>query len=252
MNHADAVGSPKATRVTVIDDDELFRESLCRNLRSQGFTVSDYPDGPSGLDFLLEKRDCDLVLLDWKMPKMNGLEVLQKMREADVRAPVIFLTALTDQIYEESALLHGAVDFIDKSRSFTILLKRIELIESRGTDAAGREDGILTQVGSLEVDGASHRARWKGRQLNLTLNEFAIIERLATHGGRDLSYRELYDTIRGEGFAAGIGDHGYRANVRAFIKRIREKFREVDPDFSAIENFPGFGYRWRDDDHDRT
>jgi two-component system response regulator ChvI len=252
VNLPEPENAARATRVTVIDDDELFRESLCRNLKSQGFTVSDYPDGPSGLGFLLEKRDCDLVLLDWKMPKMNGLEVLQQIREAGVRVPVIFLTALTDQIYEESALLHGAVDFIDKSRSFTILLKRIELIESRGAESGGPDDSLLRQVGSLELDGASHRARWKERELNLTLNEFAIIERLATHGGRDLSYRELYDTIRGEGFAAGIGDHGYRANVRAFIKRIREKLREVDPDFSAIENFPGFGYRWRDDEHDRT
>ena len=174
----------------------------------------------------------------------------QKMREADVRAPVIFLTALTDQIYEESALLHGAVDFIDKSRSFTILLKRIELIESRG--AVGPNERMLVRVGPLELDGASHRARWKGRELNLTLNEFAIIERLATHGGRDLSYRQIYDTIRGEGFAAGIGDHGYRANVRAFIKRIREKIRAVDGEFTAIENFPGFGYRWRDDEHGQT
>ncbi len=252
MNVSGVEGSLGTTRVTVIDDDDLFRESLCRNLKCQGFIVTDHPDGPSGLESLLNKAECDLILLDWKMPEMNGLEVLQRMREADLQAPVIFLTALTDQIYEESALLHGAVDFIDKSRSFTILLKRIELIKGRRGGAVGHEDHRVLQVGRLELDAASHRARWKGRELNLTVNEYAIVERLATHEGRDLRYRELYDTIRGEGFAAGIGDHGYRANVRAFIKRIREKIRTVDPEFSSIENFPGFGYRWRNGEHDET
>lgn len=99
--------------------------------------------------------------------------------------------------------------------------------------------------GDLQLDAHTRRAHWRGHPVPLTLGEFAIVERLCNDGDRDVSYRALYDVVRGDGFVAGAGDNGYRVNVRAFVKRIRQKFRTVDPDFDAIENFPGFGYRWR-------
>ena len=116
--------------VVIVDDDDLFRESLEQNLTESDFKVIGFADAPAALDHLNSNGDADLVLLDWKMAPMSGIELLRRLRESGAEVPVIFLTALSDQIYEEAALIGGAVDFVEKSRSFTILLKRIELILS--------------------------------------------------------------------------------------------------------------------------
>ncbi|TAN68014.1 MAG: response regulator transcription factor, partial [Magnetospirillum sp.] len=188
-------------------------------------------------------RRPDLLLLDWKMPGINGIEVLRRMRAAQVTLPVIFLTVLSDQIFEEAALLGGAVDFVEKSRSFTILERRIQLILGRGN--AAEPDTVTTRIGALSLDTASRRAQWRGVAVNLTVGEFSMVEALAAKTGRDVSYRELYDAGRGKGFHGGAGEDGYRTNVRASIKRVREKFKAVDPDFEQIGNYPGFGYVWQ-------
>jgi two-component system response regulator ChvI len=177
---------------------------------------------------------------------------LRRLRETDAETPVIFLTALSDQIYEEAALVGGAVDFVEKTRSFTILLRRIELAlgGARAEPVATARQGTHAanqHVGSLELDPETARAQWKGGRVELTLSEFNIVRYLAERAGQDVRYREIYDLVRGKGFIAGTGLDGYRANVRTFIKRIRQKFREVDPAFDAIENYAGFGYRWRAD-----
>lgn len=99
--------------------------------------------------------------------------------------------------------------------------------------------------GGLRLQPTYRRAYWREREVPLTSGEFRIVAELASNAGEDRTYRELYDAVRGPGFAAGSGPDGYRVNVRAFVKRIRRKFRGVDDDFDAIENFPGFGYRWR-------
>jgi len=236
-------------RVAVVDDDEFFRESLSRNLMDAGFRVRSYSAGQPALEEMLGGREFDLVLLDWKMPGLNGLEVLRRMREGGVGLPVIFLTVLSDQIYEESALQHGAVDFVDKSRSFSILLKRIEITLKglKRREEGEEEESHLERLGPLELRRDVQRATWRGMEVALTLNEFRIVEFLAERSGRDVKYREIYDLVHGQGFLAGAGADGYRANVRTFIKRIRQKFRDIDPTFEAIENYPGFGYRWRAD-----
>jgi two-component system response regulator ChvI len=183
------------------------------------------------------------------MPDMNGIEVLRTLRAQGMRTPAIFLTALTDQIFEEAALTTGAVDFVEKSRSFSILAKRIALIidGSKSVGGPGGEgDDQPRQIAleNLSVDLDSHQVTWKGTEVELTLTEFEIIHRLASRSGRDVGYRELYDLVHGEGFVAGDGAEGYRANVRTLIKRIRQKFRNVDEQFDEIRNYPGFGYRW--------
>lgn len=164
-------------------------------------------------------------------------------RVVTVTLPVIFLTVLSDQIFEEAALLGGAADFVEKSRSFTILERRIQLILGRG-NAAG-PDAAATRIGALSLDTASRRAQWRGVAVNLTVGEFSMVEALAAKTGRDVSYRELYDAGRGKGFHGGAGEDGYRTNVQASIKRVREKFKAVDPDFEQIGNYPGFGYVWQ-------
>jgi len=243
-------------RLVLVDDDALFRESLGQNLVDAGFEVCSFEGGETALHHLLAEEDNDIVLLDWKMPEMNGIEVLRRMRHAGLQVPVIFLTVLTDQIYEEAALQGGAVDFVEKSRSFAILLKRLNLIlegikggKPAANDESGQEpgDGPSTLMrGELELRRESSRAFWKTLEVPLSITEFKMVELLATRVGQDVRYRELYDLVHGEGFVAGYGMEGYRSNVRAFVKRIRQKFRDVDPEFDEIENYSGFGYRWRE------
>ena len=231
--------------IVIVDDDELFSESVSRNLEDAGYGALAFPDGASGLAYLADKPAADIVLLDWKMPGMTGIDVLQHLRRENIDIPVIFLTVLSDQVYEEAGLLGGAVDFIEKSRNFSILLRRIELILGgrKGPEPDAKRGGLV-ETGKLTLDHDSHRASWAGTQLGLTLTEFKIVVLLAENTGRDISYREIYDIVHGEGFMAGDGEIGYRTNVRAFIKRIRQKFRDADSDFTAVQNYPGFGYRW--------
>ena len=245
------MNSTSPSRILVVDDDELFSESIGRNLEDSGFAVSTFADGPSVLDHLDGGGDGDLILLDWKMPGMNGIEVLRRIRAQGHAVPVIFLTVLSDQIYEEAGLLGGAVDFIEKSRSFSILLKRIQLTlggARAGTATPERATGTPEAVGELALQSESGRAFWKDALVELTLTEFKVVELLAARAGSDVPYREIYDVMRGEGFVAGEGEEGYRANVRTLIKRIRQKFRGLDSDFEQIENYAGFGYRWRSPD----
>jgi two-component system response regulator ChvI len=242
-------------RVVIVDDDDLFRESLGLNLSEEGYDVVDFPNGESVLDFFDKGNPADAVLLDWRMPGLDGLGVLRRLRETRVETPVIFLTMLSDEIYEEAALKWGAVDFIDKSRRLPIILGRLKLITdgakaltNTGPNSAGEIDAAgNVRRGPLELRIDIHRAYWNASQVDLTLSEFAIIKFMVTQSGRDVTYRQIYDIVRGKDFVAGFGTDGFRANVRSFIKRIRKKFRDVDPEFDRIDNYPGFGYRWRDE-----
>jgi len=239
-------------RILIVDDDGLFRESLSRNLSDAGFATTSFGDGVSALRHLTEAGPPDMILLDWKMPGMTGIQVLRQLRDRRVDAPVVFLTVLSDQIYEEAGLLGGAVDFIEKSRSFSILLHRLELILSgrkgRQMAQAAPPPATVFEHGDLQLRRDTNRAFWKNIRLELTQTEFQIVDHLVTRAGHDVRYRELYDIVHGEGFVAGDGEIGFRANVRAFIKRIRQKFRDVDSTFTHIQNYPGFGYRWSDAD----
>lgn len=234
--------------IMIVDDDDLFRESVAQNLVDNGFQVTAVSRGEDAIAHFEDDKLTDLVLLDWKMPGMTGIDVLAHMRESGIQVPVIFFTVLNDQIYEEAALTSGAVDFVEKSRSFHILLRRIELIlagtksgEPGGEPASSDEEFIY---GDLDLKPETGRAYWKGKEVGLTLGEFRIVHYLATRAGQDIRYRDLYDQVHDTGFFAGTGPEGYRVNVRTFIKRIRQKFRGLDPKFDAIENYPGFGYRW--------
>jgi len=234
-------------RILVVDDDDEFRESLSLNLMDEGFGVTTFADGPSALEHLAAGESVDVILLDWRMPGMNGLEVLRELRQRGVMTPVIFLTALSDDIYEEAALAGGAVDFIDKSRRLSILVRRIELIAEGQRplpDRSQQQPPPQVRLGALELRFDINRAFWKGTAIDLTLTEFRMVSQLALKPGEDVSYRELYDLVHGKDFLAGSGADGYRANVRTFIKRIRKKFRDVDPEFDQVRNYAGFGYQW--------
>lgn len=236
-------------RVVLVDDDRLFRDAVAAGLRREGFEVTAYESGPVAIAALTEAeawRMIEVIILDWRMPELEGPQVLERLREAGVTTPVVMLTSLSDQVYEEAALGFGAVDFVDKERSVTILARRLRNAAARGSgdDDAEPVNGVVT-VDDLSLDLSARRARWRDREVDLTLTEFDMVALMAQRAGRDVTYRELYDLVHGQGFQSGSGSEGFRSNVRGFIKRIRRKFATVDPGFEAIENYPGFGYRWR-------
>src|SRR5262249_12042181 len=119
---------PRRISVLLVDDDDLYRDALHMTLRDDGLDVASFGSGRAALDHIDAGNTADAILLDWRMPEMNGLEVLHQLRERGVATPVIFLTALKDDTHEEAALAGGAVDFIDKSRRMPILMRRIGLI----------------------------------------------------------------------------------------------------------------------------
>jgi two-component system, OmpR family, response regulator ChvI len=229
----------------LVDDDDQFRESLSLNLVDEGYEVTSFDNGRDALAYL-NCGGVDAMLLDWRMPNLSGIDVLRRMRGASITIPVIFLTVLSDDIYEEAALEGGAVDFIDKARRLPILLRRLQLIAEGGRPAAEPEpvQAPFLCLGQLMLRFDTNRALWVGRAVDLTLTEFRIVTLLAEKAGQDVGYREIYDLVHGKDFIAGNGSEGYRANVRTFIKRIRKKFRDVDSGFDHIENYASFGYRW--------
>ena len=162
--------------VVLTDDDELFRESLGLNLTDEGYDVTSFSNGHETLTYLQEGGEADVLLLDWRMPELTGIDVLRRLRRAGIAIPVIFLTVLSDDVYEQAALEGGAVDFIDKSRRLPILLKRLELIAEgiRPARAAEASPAVLRRT-DLELRCDSHRAFWNDTMVDLSLTEFRII-----------------------------------------------------------------------------
>lgn len=231
--------------VIVVDDDPLLVRTLAGNLEDAGISTRTFTEGGAAVEWFNHGGRAAAVMLDWHMPALDGMAVLRRLRTAGVDSPILFLTGHSQPIYEEAALGGGAVDFIDKSKSFSIILQRLRLAMGRSASTAPTPSAPAPVDGqALTLDIASARAFWRGRQVDLTIGEFRVVRLLAERAGRDVSYREIYDSVRGEGFLAGSGEEGYRANVRAMVKRIRQKFRAVDDTFDALANYPGFGYRW--------
>ena len=233
-------------RALLVDDDDPYREALKGELLEAGFDVDDFPDGRDALESLSRGHGCDIVLLDWKMPSMSGLDMLRQLKRRNIRVPVIFLTGLPSEDFEAHALADGAVDFIDKSRAFSILTMRMRLAIHSSRASGENGNGEELTSGRLRLKPKTCSTSWDGRTVELTVTEFRIIRHLVRRAGDNVGYREIYDCVHGAGFIAGYGDDGFRTNVRSLIKRIRQKFRAIDPEFGEIENLPGFGYRWRD------
>jgi two-component system response regulator ChvI len=260
-----AIGEAEIRRVVLVESDQYYREVLTVELLRQGFIVHAFADGASLLGSLATAIDADLAVIDWDLPKTPGIKVLAQLRQHGVNLPVVFLTGKVIagdnhdhdrcvlaprealNAYECMAFDHGAVDFIAKSRDRQVLVRRlrsvVELVKPKPkpkTDLPVQErlacDKLLLE---------SSRAYWNQVDVDLTLGEYNIVHLLASKAGSFVTYRSVYDRLRYEGFIAGTGGDGFRANVRSAIKRIRNKFRACDPAFDEIENYTGFGYCWR-------
>ena len=239
----------------LVDDDAMFLWVLANNLEEAGYEVLGFDDPHRALDAVRQGIRPDCCVLDWRMPGIDGLALFRQLREQGVPAPVVFLTSHGQSIFEEAALDAGAADFVDKTRGPAIIRQRLSLALTRSSAQADppdeASDGLgdspdkpELRVGELSLALASKRATWRGCAVPLSRNEFDVVMLLAEKAGQDVGYRQIYDVVRGQGFAAGQGEDGYRANVRAMVKRIRRKFMQLDQEFAALHNYAGFGYRW--------
>lgn len=232
----------KMQRITLVDDDENILTSVSMALEAEDFAVKTFSDSEKGLDDVLGDRP-DLVVLDVKMPRLDGFEVLERLRKkSDV--PVIFLTSKDDEVDEVLGLRLGADDYITKPFSQRLLIERIRSILRReAARAVPREQGTApddSQNEPLLMDKARHLCEWKGSVVNLTVTEFMLIEALASRPGQVLSRDQLIDS------AYGANIYVDDRTIDAHIRRVRKKFKIADPEFDEIETLYGVGYRFKD------
>ena len=230
--------------ITLVDDDENIVASISLALESHGHTVKAYFDGASGLA-ALESDPPDLVILDVKMPRMDGMEVLRRLR-AGTEIPVIMLTSKDDEIDEILGFNLGADDYIHKPFSQRLLLERVKAvlrragIEAPGGAAEPTGGSKAIKRGRLTLDPARHDCLWDNKPVRLTVTEFLLLQSLAARPGFVKSRDNLMD--------AAYDDQVYvdDRTIDSHIKRMRKKFRQVDKTFDAIETLYGVGYRYRE------
>ena len=231
--------------ITLIDDDENIVASVSLALESHGHVVKAYYDGASGLD-AVESQAPDLVILDVKMPRMDGMEVLRRLRQT-TEIPVIMLTSKDDEIDEILGFNLGADDYIHKPFSQRLLLERVKAVLRRARPeedepgvAPGSPNSKIMKRGKLTLDSARHDSLWDCKPVRLTVTEFLLMQSLAQRPGFVKSRDNLMD--------AAYDDQVYvdDRTIDSHIKRMRKKFRQVDPEFDSIETLYGVGYRYRE------
>src|SRR5882757_7312877 len=232
-------------RVLLVEDDEDYREIVGSELSWHGFAVRSFADGASLLGSLDVTADADVIVLDWRLPNISGIDLLPQLRQRGVNLPVVFLTSHPQPANEKLAFERGALDFIDKTRGVEILARRLRLAAKSGKPAANSEAAAPIVCCELVLSPTTYRAYWKEADVALTVSEYDVVHLLASNVGRYQAYRTIYDLQYYEGFVAGQGNQGYRTNVRSSIKRIRKKFCKLDPTFAEIQNSTALGYRWR-------
>jgi len=239
-----SVSEPDAIRVLLIGDGAIDRGFLAERLSKQGFAVRTVAALPGASNAV---RDAEVIVLHCDQAKMSSIDLLDILQRQAAGVPIVLLTGEASPAREGLALDKGAIDVIGQSRSTEVLARRLKDV----VKAFGRRDqsqaGGMT-CGKLLLRPDIGRAYWKDADLGLTLGEYNIVYLLASNVGRYMTYRAIYDRLHYEGFIAGDGADGYRANVRSAIKRIRNKFRSFDPTFDEIENYNGFGYCWKKPD----
>ena len=232
-------------RALFVEDDNDFREALADHLSGLGFAIQGFADGTALLHALDTAIDADVIILDWKLPKTSGIDLLAELRRRSINLPVVFLTGNTATSHERLALELGASDFIDKARGVEVLVRRLRLVVKLAKPAADPQPDNRIDCGRLVLKPDISRAYWNEADVGLSVGEFKVVHLLGSNLGRYVTYRAIYDQLHYEGFIAGSGDHGYWSTVRTTIKRIRNKFHECDPTFAEIENYTRVGYCWR-------
>ena len=247
ISPAEAQGSPeRVMQIALVDDDRNILTTVAIALQAEGFATRIYSDGETALKALLDNPP-DLAVFDIKMPKMDGMELLRRLREHSA-LPVIFLTSKDDESDEEAGLQQGADDYIAKPFSLRLLIARIRAILRRA-DAGTLPGGGMAPLepapatltrGRLFMDPARHHVAWEGKPVSLTVTEFLILEALAIRPGVIKSRNQLMDAAYPDDVF--VDDR----TVDSHIKRMRRKFKLVDQSFDAIDTLYGAGYSFTD------
>jgi two-component system, OmpR family, response regulator ChvI len=237
--------------IALVDDDRNILTSVSIALEAEGYKVETYTDGASALDGLLQ-RPPQLAIFDIKMPRMDGMELLRRLRQKS-DLPVIFLTSKDEEIDQLFGLKMGADDFITKPFSQRLLVERVKAVLRRGANreaaasgvAPAAKPGTTTQSRSLErgqlvMDQERHTCTWKNMPVTLTVTEFLILHALALRPGVVKSRDALMDAAYDE--QVYVDDR----TIDSHIKRLRKKFKMADNDFDMIETLYGVGYRFRE------
>ena len=236
-------GASVGQTIALVDDDRNILTSVTMALEAEGFNVRTFRDGDSALHGL-SVRPVDLAILDIKMPRMDGMELLQRLRKQS-NLPIIFLTSKDDEVDEILGLRMGADDYVKKPFSQRLLLERIQALLRRHDrkDTIGEDVDAVPPIicGDLILDTSRHLCEWRGEPVNLTVTEFLIVKVLAARPGLVKNRDQLMD--------AAYGEHIYvdDRTIDSHIKRLRKKFKVIDINFDHIETLYGIGYRYRED-----
>ena len=226
--------------IALVDDDRNILASVSMTLEAEGFAVRTFTDGAEALRAITQ-QPVDLAVLDIKMPRMDGMELLEKLRKSS-DLPVIFLTSKDDEVDELMGLRMGADDYIKKPFSQRLLIERIRTLLRREVSRSSTEKGAEAAVtrGELTLDGNRHLCTWKAQPVELTVTEFLLLKALAQRPGHVKSRDQLMDAAYGENIY--VDDR----TIDSHIKRLRKKFKVLDNEFNQIETLYGVGYRYRD------
>jgi len=230
--------------IALVDDDRNILTSVSMMLEAEGFEVTTYSDGQQAFD-AFNRASPDMAVLDIKMPRMDGMELLQRLRQTS-RMPVILLTSRDDEIDEVLGLRMGADDYVKKPFSQRLLVERIRALLRRqdvadGAVVAETEETKIIERGHLVMDPLRHAVTWKGQDVSLTVTEFLLLQALAKRPGFVKSRDQLMDVAYDD--QVYVDDR----TIDSHIKRLRKKLRMVDPEFSAIETLYGIGYRYNEE-----
>ena len=224
--------------IALVDDDRNITTSVSMMLQVEGFATIIAHDGEDGLE-LIKKNKPDLAILDIKMPRMDGMELLKKLR-AECTLPIIMLTSKDDEIDQISALQSGADDYITKPFSQKLLLERIRTLLRRTAATTPTQPSSSIRYGDLEMNDERHEIKWKEQNIIFTVTEYLLVRSLAIKPGivktRDQLITDSYDE------STFVDDR----IIDTHIKRIRKKFRDIDDTFDKIETLYGVGYRYKD------
>jgi len=230
--------------IVLVDDDRNILTSVSMALEAEGYQVRTYSDSEEALRALTQ-RPADMAVLDIKMPRLTGMELLSRLRaHATTQGmPVIFLTSKDEEVDEIMGLSMGADDYITKPFSQRLLLERIRAILRREQLRLNPPSADAAQIvtrGELTLDSARHQCMWKGKAVDLTVTEFLLVKALAQRVGHVKNRDQLMDAAYGESIY--VDDR----TIDSHIKRLRKKFRLIDPDFEQIETLYGVGYRYKE------
>lgn len=228
-------------KIVLVDDDRNITTSVSMALEAEGFTVKTFNDGEAGLEGI-EQEKPNLAVLDVKMPRMDGLELLENIRKDNQTLPVIFLTSKDDEVDQVLGLRMGADDYITKPFSQRLLIERIRtLLRRQKLQAEAKNEATTIHIGDMILDDDRYLCAWKGEPVSLTVTEYLLVKSLASNPGHVKSRDQLIEAAYGESIY--IDDR----TIDSHIKRVRQKFKKTDPEFDRIEAVYGAGYRFSEE-----